>query len=108
MTGNNLNWKKKSYVAQSIGSNLCESLLTNLFIGSMTAKSACNCDCFLLKEVLVTVLGKEFVCISVVLVEELLPPDRTSPMKRKSSSICRIPFSETREFPDSTDERKFS
>jgi hypothetical protein len=76
----------------------------------MTAESACNCDCFLLKEVLEMVLGKEscFVCISVVFVEELVPPDRTSPIKRKSSSICRIPFSETGEFPDSTDERKFS
>jgi len=97
-------------VAQSIGSNLCESLLINLFIGSMAAGSACDCDCFLLKEDLVMVLGKEscFVCVSVVLLEELLPPDRTSPMKRRSSSICRTPFSETREFPDSIDTRNVS
>lgn len=76
----------------------------------MVAESACNCDCFLLKEVLAMALGEEscVLCVSVVLVEELLPPDRTSPMKRKSSSICRTPFSETRDLPDSIDTKKLS
>ena len=94
-----------TYVAQSIGSNLCENLLISLFIGSMVAESAWNCDCFLLKVVLALSC---FIFVSEGLAEEFLPPDRISPMKRRSSSICRTPFSETCELLDSIDAKKFS
>jgi hypothetical protein len=56
------------------------------------------------------VLGKEscFTCVSEELVGDFLPPDRISPMKRRSSSICRTPLSETCELPNSIDAKRFS
>lgn len=84
--------KGRTYVAQSIGSSLCESLCISRVTGSELRDPDWNCDAILL-----TGGSGVFVSDSELLAVGSLPPDKTSAQNRRSNKICRTPFSDTRE-----------